>query len=204
MKLRPHQQAAFTMIEIAISLGVIAVALIAIIGVMPAGLNIQKDNRQDTIINQDGAYLIEAIRTSAQNIPDLVNFAEVIDGQPVAGMSSSNVVQLMSEPNGPHMNIFRAITGSAALRGQGVPTFRYMVISDVRQLNTVNPDLPWASALQDNTYEVRLVFFWPLQPGSTNVTDTTQKQVMRTTITGIWDVTNRVFNSSQYRVAGAP
>lgn len=202
MKLRTqHHAAAFTMIEIAIALGVIAVALVAIIGVLPAGMNVQKDNRQDTIINQDGAYLLEAIRTSAQNIPDLVNFAEVVDGQPVvAGMTSSNVVQLMSEPNGPHMNIFRAITGPAVLRGgQGVPNFRYMVISDVRRLNNVNPDLPWAAQLQDHTYEVRLVFFWPLAPNSTNVTDTTQKHVMRTIITGTWDVTNRLFNLSEYR-----
>ena len=202
MKLRPQHNAAFTMVEIAIALGVIAVALVAIMGVMPAGMATQKDNRQDTIINQDGAYLLEAIRTSAQNIPDLVNFAEVIDGQPVGtGMSSSNVVQLMSEPNGPHMNVFHAITGSAALRGQGVPNFRYMVISDVKQLNNVNPDLPWAGALQNNSYEVRLVFFWPLQPGSTNVTATTQKQSMRTIITGTWDVTNRVFNLSEFRPA---
>jgi type II secretory pathway pseudopilin PulG len=200
MKLRPQHNAAFTMIEIAIALGVIAVALIAIIGVLPAGMNVQKDNRQDSIINQDGAYLLEAIRTSAQNIPDLVNFAEVVDGQPVVpGMTSSNVVQLMSEPNGAHMNVFHAITGPAVMRGQGVPNFRYMVISDVRKLNNVNPDLPWSAAMQDHSYEVRLVFFWPLAPNSTNVTETTQKHVMRTIITGSWDVTNRVFNLSEYR-----
>jgi type II secretory pathway pseudopilin PulG len=201
MKLRTQHHAAFTMIEIAIALGVIAVALVAIIGVLPAGMNVQKDNRQDTIINQDGAYLLEAIRTSAQNIPDLVSFADVVDGQPVvAGMTSSNVVQLMSEPNGAHMNVFRAITGPAVMRGQGgVPNFRYMVISDVKRLNNVNPDLPWAAQLQDHTYEVRLVFFWPLAPNSTNITDTTQKHVMRTIITGTWDVTNRLFNLSEYR-----
>ena len=56
---------AFTMIEIAISIAVIAVGLIAIAGVLPAGLNVQRDNREDTIIQEDGAYLLEAITSGA-------------------------------------------------------------------------------------------------------------------------------------------
>jgi len=44
---------AFTMIEIAICLGVIGFALVAIIGILPTGMSVQKDNRQETIINQD-------------------------------------------------------------------------------------------------------------------------------------------------------
>src|SRR2546428_5718272 len=37
-------QGGFTMIEIAIALAVIAFALVAIIGVLPIGLNVQRDN----------------------------------------------------------------------------------------------------------------------------------------------------------------
>jgi len=43
----------FTMVEIAIALAVIAFALVAIIGVLPIGMNVQRDNRAETIINQD-------------------------------------------------------------------------------------------------------------------------------------------------------
>jgi hypothetical protein len=52
---------AFTMIEIAIALGVIAFALVAIIGVLPVGLNVQKESNQDAIISQDGPFFLNAI-----------------------------------------------------------------------------------------------------------------------------------------------
>src|ERR1700761_7875281 len=56
---------AFTMIEIAIAIGVIAFALVAIIGILPRGLNVQKDNREDNIVNQDANFFMQAIRTGA-------------------------------------------------------------------------------------------------------------------------------------------
>ena len=43
---RFRTQAAFTMVEIAICLAVIGFALVAIIGVLPIGMNVQKDNRE--------------------------------------------------------------------------------------------------------------------------------------------------------------
>ena len=53
------------MVEIAIALGVIGFALVAIVGVLPTGLKAQRDNREETIINQDASYFIEAIRSGA-------------------------------------------------------------------------------------------------------------------------------------------
>src|ERR1043165_8604376 len=94
MKLRAQQrQAGFTMMEIAIAIGVIAFALIAIIGVLPSGMHMQRDNRQDTIINQDGAYLLEAMRSSAQGIPDLYTFVEMKNGQPNPFTNSADVIR---------------------------------------------------------------------------------------------------------------
>src|SRR6185503_19757012 len=51
-KVQPFKPAlaAFTMVEIAISLGVIAIALVAILGVLPTGVRVQRDNREDTIL----------------------------------------------------------------------------------------------------------------------------------------------------------
>ena len=65
---------AFTMIEIAISLAVIGFALVAILGVLPIGLNVQKENREETIINQDATVLLNAIRNGAQGMDDLANY----------------------------------------------------------------------------------------------------------------------------------
>src|ERR1041385_4426805 len=72
------REAAFTMVEIAISLAVIAFALVAIIGVLPRGMNVQKENREETIINQDAAYFADAIRTGAHGLDDLTNYVYAI------------------------------------------------------------------------------------------------------------------------------
>lgn len=63
--LGPRPERAFTLIEIALSLAIIGFALVAIIGVLPAGLRVQQENREETIINQDGLYFLEAIRRGA-------------------------------------------------------------------------------------------------------------------------------------------
>jgi type II secretory pathway pseudopilin PulG len=66
------------MIEIAISLAIIGFALVAIIGVLPIGMNTQKDNREETIINQDASVLLDAIRNCAQGLDDLTNYVFAI------------------------------------------------------------------------------------------------------------------------------
>src|SRR5512138_2419690 len=71
-------ESAFTMIEIAISLAVIAFALVAIIGILPTGMNVQKDNRQETVINQDVSVFLNAIRGGARGADDLTNYVTSI------------------------------------------------------------------------------------------------------------------------------
>ena len=68
----------FTMVEIAIALGVIGFALVAIIGILPVGLEVQRDNRSETIINQDATFWLDAIRSGARGLDDLTNWVEEI------------------------------------------------------------------------------------------------------------------------------
>ena len=71
----PHQpQSGFTMVEIAISLAIIGIALVAIIGVLPLGMNVQRDNREATVINQDASVFLEAIRNGSLGLNDLTNY----------------------------------------------------------------------------------------------------------------------------------
>jgi type II secretory pathway pseudopilin PulG len=70
---RPASRA-FTMIEIALSLAIIGFALVAIIGILPLGMNVQKENREETIINQDATILMEAFRNGAKGSDDLTNY----------------------------------------------------------------------------------------------------------------------------------
>ena len=68
----------FTMIEIAISLAIIGIALVAIIGVLPLGMNVQRDNREQTIINQDASVFLNAISQGARGLDDLTNYVYAI------------------------------------------------------------------------------------------------------------------------------
>jgi type II secretory pathway pseudopilin PulG len=65
---------AFTIIEIALCLGIIGFALVAIIAVLPRGLDVQKRNRQETIVGQDAEVWMSAIRNGAQGYDDLTNY----------------------------------------------------------------------------------------------------------------------------------
>src|ERR1041385_3854902 len=73
-----HFLGAFTLIEIAICLAVIGFALVAIIGILPMGMQVQKDNRQETIINQDQSLWMDFIRNGTKNADDLTNYVYAI------------------------------------------------------------------------------------------------------------------------------
>src|SRR5207244_1258814 len=79
---------AFTMVEIALCLGVIAIALVAIIGVLPTGVRVQKDNREDTVINQEGLLWLEAIRSGAQGLDYLTNYVDTITVSNTTGLTN--------------------------------------------------------------------------------------------------------------------
>src|SRR5260221_12877648 len=136
-------QAGFTMVEIALSLGIIAFALVAIIGVLPSGLKVQRENREETIVYQDASYLLEAIRSGSRGVDELTNYVESISvrngtAQPITYTNNvfnpgffrpltngQHIVELLSTPKYEwfanrtyqlnHVTAqLRAITGSAA------------------------------------------------------------------------------------------
>ena len=82
MKLFPVKNSraltAFTMIEVAICLAIIGVALVGIIGVLPRGMNTQRDNLQETIVSQDANVLMELIRNGSHGPDDLTNYVYAI------------------------------------------------------------------------------------------------------------------------------
>src|SRR5688572_9247915 len=68
----------FTMVELALCIAIVGIAVVAIIGVLPLGLNVQKENRDETIINQDAQFLMDAIREGNFNLAELTNYFDVI------------------------------------------------------------------------------------------------------------------------------
>jgi type II secretory pathway pseudopilin PulG len=69
---------AFTMIEIAICLAIIGIALVGIIAALPIGLNTSRDNREETIIGQDANVLLELIRNGSHGADDLTNYVYAV------------------------------------------------------------------------------------------------------------------------------
>jgi type II secretory pathway pseudopilin PulG len=107
MKLYPHNlladakeerrqgERAFTMVEIAIAIGVIGFALVAVIGILPAGMSVQKDNREDTTISQDAPFFLDAIRNGSTNLTVINNGAN--DTLPFSGLDFlTNYVESIS------------------------------------------------------------------------------------------------------------
>src|SRR5690349_14881175 len=82
----------FTLVEIALSVAIIGFALVAIIGVLPAGLNVQKENREETIIVHDANYFLEAMRGGARGLDDLTNYVEIITNVITSYDASTNPV----------------------------------------------------------------------------------------------------------------
>jgi hypothetical protein len=66
------------MVEIAICLAIIGIALVGIIGVLPYGMNTQRDTREETIIDQDVAMLLPAISQGMHGVDDLTNYVFAI------------------------------------------------------------------------------------------------------------------------------
>lgn len=111
------------MVEIAISLAIIGIALVAIIGVLPAGMRIQRANREQTVINADATVFLEAIRGGARGLDDLTNYVFMITntytGVPSVPRAYANftsgaeIVGLLSTPEFEDANYQPTIAANA-------------------------------------------------------------------------------------------
>jgi type II secretory pathway pseudopilin PulG len=88
---RSRERSAFTMVEIALCIAVVSIAMVAIIGVLPAGLNVQRLNREEAVLTQDAELLLNAIRNGQSRLQELTNFVDRItlireypDGSPAS------------------------------------------------------------------------------------------------------------------------
>jgi type II secretory pathway pseudopilin PulG len=267
MKRERRAEGGFTMVEIALSLAIIGFALVAIIGILPAGMSVQKDNLEQTIINLDGAYLMNAIKSGARGQNDLTNYIISINQTNVTVVTSgkfppnfgpnyvnqtvniltypnpllqsaSNIIGYLSVPKyAPYVPgsqgvqgfwsnstvaVFRAINAPATDQGvsrsdQGF-SFEYQVTVEViptgespyeytdrGQTNLMSPayatNTPFASqalaeALQDNLYEIRLTYRWPVLP---NGSVGNGKQIFRSSVAASYPY---IYEPNNFNVPG--
>jgi prepilin-type N-terminal cleavage/methylation domain-containing protein len=177
---RAKTNAAFTMIEIAISLAIIGIALVAIIGVLPIGMNVQRDNREQTVINQDATIFIEAIRNGARGLDDLTNYVYAITnyqmkfpgGPNVYGFDNSsfltnglNIVGLLSTPEFTDLS-----TGATATNIFVQSYCSNHIVAYVRSMSGPATEKPPQDnqILQENSFGYRLLCVNAALPVDTN------------------------------------
>lgn len=196
-----HATRAFTMVEVALSLAIVAFAMVAIIGVMPAGLNVQKENREDTIISQDAAVILEAIRggNASSNLTSLTAGVLQMNGLTpsyvLAGAPTPlDIIRRLSIPRWDTSMTtnfvqahFRAMSGNLGdTASTGAMAFSYVVTAEVTNY-APNPYNPTGYQLTNNLYEVKLTFQWPVYDGGAGVFPTRvgdKRLVVRTFVSG--------------------
>jgi len=132
------------MVEIAISLAIIGFALVAIIGVLPIGMNVQRENREETIINQDATYLIDAIRSGARGLDNLTQ--NVMGITIVSDAVTNNYLNPANPPpfTFPNPSTFTLINGERIIGLLSTPKYQgstsNYVVAYVRALSGLAAD----------------------------------------------------------------
>lgn len=164
------------MIEIAIALAVLAFALVAIIGILPAGLQVQQESRERTVINAEAVYFLDAIKSGARDMSDLPDFLDTLYNGTTTNfyVITSGVTNLLSlntpggdfigwlSRPGTNLLVLRPINSSAVDRGErGLDlAMRYRLSVEVH-----GPEDPALWPLASNRWDLRLEFRWPVLPG---------------------------------------
>ena len=173
---------AFTMVEVALSLAIVAFALVAIIGVMPVGLNVQRDNREDTIMSQEATMLMEAIRAgnASSNLTSVRAGFQILTNALIPFASSNfttaDIVSRLCIPswdavnttaaNGPIGAHFRSMSGNLADNvSSSAVGFSYVVFTEVNNYAGDPNNAAHNYYLTNNLYEVKLTFQWPVYDG---------------------------------------
>ncbi|HAB15083.1 MAG TPA: hypothetical protein PLX89_12335 [Verrucomicrobiota bacterium] len=86
-----RRAAAFTMVELALCIAIVAFAMVAILGVLPLGLTVQKQNREETIVDQDAPQWVDLIRRGGIGWDDLTNYVDfiLVERTPVNGRGNT-------------------------------------------------------------------------------------------------------------------
>ncbi len=178
------------MVEIALCLAIIGFAIVAIMGVLPSGMTVQRDNRWNSIVNEDGQFWLNAIREGARVVPELeqrvqriwINTNEVSSAD---RQNSEQIIGLLSQPGTTNKALVRALSGSAAeLSSAAEVGLDYVLFTMIQPFEGGGPNLA------SNLYDVRLVFRWPAYP---NGSFGRSKKVFRSLVRGQLVETNNLF-----------
>jgi hypothetical protein len=161
------------MVEIAICIAIIAFALVGIVGLLPRGLQTQRDSRATTIVGQDALYWLEAIRSGSRGLDELTNYVECIEigtnaPAPLTfGRGFTNgygIVGSLCTEGSRNRAVVRAISGSAVDRADSVKDLAFRYVMDVDIYRAKDNTFPTNLLVSPSRlWNVRLSFRWPVR-----------------------------------------
>ena len=138
----------FTLIEIAISMAIIAFALTIIISILPSSMRVQRDVREETLVLSDGNYVLEAIRHGARNADALVSCVDQVtirgSNVPLSAFPYSlNIVQAMTTNLSGVVVTMRSLGGSMVSQdlGNKEMALRYQITPEVLPVSVASAAL---------------------------------------------------------------
>jgi hypothetical protein len=154
---------------------------VAIIGILPAGLNVRRDTHEDLVVGQDGPFFLEAIRNggsalgpgTSTSLDFLTNYVDSITvgaNTYTTNMSGAMILGLLSTPQTNVTAKIRGLTGAATEQNgsNSVTAFRYYMNVEIEPVKSISPSTLSSTNdlnfLTPNLYEVRLKFSWPVRP----------------------------------------
>lgn len=207
---RRRSGAAFTLIEIALCIAIVAFALVAIIGILPTGMGVQRENREDTMINSDGPLFMEAIRNATTNLALLTNNIEWIETRYETATTTNFVGRQYATNQTGHYLLgtmctpkyldvggqrytnhtlvkMRAGSGPLASEATNVLDFRfnYLLSVEVIPQYWLNGGTALEAVSQTNLYDLKLIFQWPILRDSINASTVgLGRRVLRSQVAG--------------------
>lgn len=193
-----RSEAAFTLVEIALCIAIVAFAMVAIIGVLPTGLEVQRENREDTVVNQDAQVFMDTIRSASTNAAVLTNNIEWIEFTVTVITNSSTNVSFFARHYATNLtprqvlgwlcaprytytpgstNIYRnlikcrAISRPLAMEATNVQdmTFSYLFSTEVIPVDRYITAMGSEyNAMRTNLWDLRMTFEWPVLRDLTN------------------------------------
>jgi len=148
-----HATAGFTMIEIALSLAIIGFALVAIIGILPYGLGVQRENTEETIINHEASVLLDAVCNGQQGLDDLTNYvAAITNYQTILTLNG----QIASVPNPQRVNWYTTTSSGAFVPpATALPTLTFALTNGNRIVGLLStPKYVTLTVPQEGTFYI--------------------------------------------------
>jgi uncharacterized protein (TIGR02598 family) len=153
---------AFSLIEVSLSLAIVAFALLSMMALMPVGLKMMSDSSQAEVI----ANILTQLRGQLQQVP----FTQNTSGQP--GVDTSTIITL----NGVNQKTYYDITGTQLPHGTVGPNFFYsatFLVPTAASPYTINQDSVGIGT--NNALPVTVVITYPVYP--TTLPASSQKSV---------------------------